>query len=237
MKTEEFFSGLTLELVNAASRGDDRRVEELIKRGANPNAKGKDDMIPLVWVTFFAKNKQGTKALLANGADPNLKIRKDLSPMILAVKEKDPAFLKMFLESKGNPNIEVKDSSLLSIAAYEDNWEHMRMLIAHGADINKKDSVNATLIYQLALTNDYEQIYYLLQRGADYSTKTTTGDSVLQWIFNHKLDPKSEAFQWQQKCRVWLESHGIRNPGKKQKSKEEVDKLLNDIWESSKNKK
>lgn len=234
MNAEDFFTGITLDLVQAAARGDANAVATLAKAGADPNAIGRDDMSPLVWTAFFAKNKEGTRALLRVGGNPNLKFRRDMTPMLLAVKEKDVDFLRLFLDEGGDPNIAISDSSLLFIAADNDNWAHMWLLIEHGADFNFKDSVNGTLLYELALTSDYEQVFYLLERGADFTVKTSTGDSVIEWIYSEAVHPQSDAYPWQQKCRAWLEARGINKPLRKEKSPEELNKFLNDIWESSK---
>ena len=237
MKPSDYFDGKSLKLVEAASKGDASEVARLIEEGADPNKFGKQDMIPLAWTAFFAKNKKGVKALLEHGANPNLRFRQDMTPLFLAVKEKDSDYLRIFLEHGGNPNARVSNVHLLLVAADNDHWEHMRLLIDHGADINYRDSVDNTLIYNLTLTNDYEQVYYLLQRGADYSIKTYVGDSAIHRIFNAKVDKGAEAYPWLQKCREWLIARGVKNPGPFQRSKEELEQRDQRVLERLKSKK
>lgn len=237
MEAEDFFTGMTLELVQAAVRGNADAVATMVKTGADPNALGKEDMTPLVWSAFFAKDKRSIVILLRNGADPNLRVRKNLTPMLLSLKEKDTDYLRIFLDHGGNPNlydVALGETPLILETTNEGAWAHMKLLLDWGVDIDTRGTVDNTLIYEASLLRRFDQVFYLLNRGANYQIKTSSGDSALNRIFNMKVDLLSELSGWQKKCQEWLEARGVKNPGTGKKSPEELNKFLNDISESAK---
>src|SRR5215471_13824001 len=78
-KAEDYFTDpQVIALCKAIQANDLTEMDRLITAGANVNAKGKDNMTPLLWA--FPDNKLDRfKKLLEHGADPNVAIKSDLN--------------------------------------------------------------------------------------------------------------------------------------------------------------
>ena len=215
MHMEDFFSGTALELVKRSAAGDVAGVGRSVAAGVSSNAPGEAGMTPLIWTAFIAQNKPGTQALLQHGADPNQASENRVTPMELAAQAKDIEYLRLFLKFNGNPNLRnaTGEEPLIFSAAYENNWEHVWLLITSGADINAHTPLNKTTMLLAAKLNHYEQVYKLLQRGADYRLKTPLGESVPGYTFGEDLEKGSDNQVWQQKCRDWFREHGVAGDG------------------------
>ena len=89
------------------------------------------------------------------------------------------------------------------------------MLLERGADINITDTTSSTLLMIMARLADYEHLYYMLQRGADFRKKDMGGFDISDDVFNYKInkDKFPEGYEWQRKCKEFLLAHGMKDPG------------------------
>lgn len=245
---EKIFDGQLLELAKAISAGDIEKIEASIKNGANPNGVGKEGVSPLIWA-FYNSNKDAMTVLLRNGADPNMRITtedahytiKNNSAVTFIAGATDNEYLKILLDHGGEVNAVTasKEPILIKMIFMSPrNYEGIKMLLDHGADINATDSGGSTLLITLADLNDFEHVYYLLQRGADYTIKDGTGYGVDFNIYQEKIDPKEfpEIYEWQRKCQEFLKARGVNDPGPMKgpsaEEKAEQDRRIEEAFEA-----
>lgn len=139
-KSADYFEDAqVVELCDAIERNDVPEMERLISAGANVNARGKDNMTPLLWALPDRKHERFL-CLLNNGADPNVIISSDFgtagrpfhpypaggalvkdrgckpgqSVTHLAARSPDIEYLKAVLQHGGNPNLVVEDNTKLT---------------------------------------------------------------------------------------------------------------------------
>jgi hypothetical protein len=227
-----YFQGKALELAEAVDRNDAADVQRLIKQeGVNPDVIFDESAMPMVAWPVFNKNLPGLKLLLDNGADPNARRVDSQRPhgqqrnnaLVFAAGEADSRYLSMLLDHGGDPNTHNSNGEPLTyVATLRDQWPNVRILIERGASINEglydPDSYN-TVVNWYSSFRDFEQVYWLLQHGAD-PTRTTgtqkgsankTRMPVVDDIY--WLPVKPQIVQWQRKCQHWLRDHGIeRSP-------------------------
>lgn len=227
-----YFQGKALELAEAVDRNDAADVRRLIKQeGVNPDVIFDESAMPMVAWPVFNKNLPGLKLLLDNGADPNARRIDSQRPhgqqrnnaLVFAAGDADSGYLSMLLDHGGDPNTHNSNGEPLTyVATLRDQWPNVQILIERGANINEglydPDSYN-TVVNWYSSFGDFEQVYWLLQHGADPTRTTETQkDSAnktrmpvvddIYW-----LPVKPHIVQWQRKCRHWLQDHGIeRSP-------------------------
>jgi NAD-dependent deacetylase sirtuin 2 len=158
-------SGATL-LHAAAQIGKLPTVEDLLKAGAEVDAKKKDGTTPLACAAALGHTLIVAK-LIENGA--SLEVRNGFggTPLHLACNSKQLAMVKLLLESKANPNAADTDriSPLQSLCSSAQTLTPLHpnniieiqifdLLLLHGADLNHKDRSNATFLHQLVCKPD-----------------------------------------------------------------------------------
>ncbi len=211
----EFFSDPNIiSFVHAAEDGDEVKIKSMVNSGINVNSVGKNGITPLIWLVLL-HNHDGIRGLLKNGADPNQATFDGDSALTLAARIADNEMLNLILEHGGDPNaFGSSGDTALILTIRRMNWDNMRSLLKHGADMNKMDIYNNNTPMVMAATlGQYEQVYYFLESGADYSI-TNRNDYRLA----NKLSlPIGDASPWKKKVQSWLEDKGIKFPYPKPK--------------------
>lgn len=248
MQPERFFTGQMLELAKAIADSDTKRIAATIKAGANPNGYGKEGMTPLLFALGH-KSKTSLKTLLENGADPNMRIIapdaidgvKDESAVTFVAGATDNEYLSILLDHGGDVNAKNSNDEPILITMFfvsPPNYDGIKLLLQRGANINATDSGGSTLLMDMASLRHFEQVYHLLEQGADYTIKEGTGYGPDYHIYQEKIDPKAfpEAYEWQRKCQEFLKARGVKDPGPLKplsaKEKEEWDRRIEEAFEA-----
>jgi ankyrin repeat protein len=117
----------------------------------------------------------------------------------------------MMLAAKGDANsTDAQGRPLLLLAAIQDQWQNVDLLLQSGANINAVDSSGYTTIMNLAGLGDYDHVLELINKGADMTITTKTGASLAR-IISHNL-PLSDPAQIAAKQQViqLLAAKGIK---------------------------
>jgi ankyrin repeat protein len=101
-----------------------------------------------------------------------------------AVVRRDTVGVRQALSSQADPNY-VKatgpwmKASVLTTAINNRDVAVMRMLLAHHADVNRKDGFKTTPLMYAAAIGNKEMVLLLLEAGADIHASDGTGNTVL----------------------------------------------------------
>lgn len=221
-RIEEHFTGPDLQLAQAAARGDERAVADLVRAGANPNAVSRHGMALVLW-PLQQKNLTGVRALLAAGADPNLAPPRPEGGSVgaaisVAARLPDPAFLEVFLDHGGNLQARDGDGTvLLHVAKLANNWPGIQLLVRRGADIDAlhQDLPANTLLAYYSGIGAKERALWLLEHGADPSLRNRQGaQPILENLYWRPTDPKRYPEHRELDRRLWraLQRKGHRPP-------------------------
>jgi hypothetical protein len=123
-------------------------VGELLRRGANPNARGAKQLGGMTALTLSVVEGSAeiARALLAAGANPNLSYEgsfNDTTPLIAATATNHPEIARLLLEHGANVNVRTgpdgSGSTALRFAAHFGYDVPMTLLLAYGATIERQD--------------------------------------------------------------------------------------------------
>jgi ankyrin repeat protein len=186
----DFFSGSQLVLAQAIEHGDLAKVKELAPK-TDLNTPGRKNMTLL----FFAfqealerkpKPLQIMGELVKAGANPQQRVPNFGSVLGVALNATQPDFLRTLLDAGVDPNTMIEGRRpIIFFVTTEENFESLKLLIARGADVNKRDSLRNTALYEALMNWALDQIDYLLDHGANPNTWNVNGVSFAFRIFDH----------------------------------------------------
>lgn len=168
----------------AASVGDGPAIEDLAKAGANVNAMNWHKETPLHFAAAYDCTN-AVRELLKAHSDPNLVSDVGDTPLCQA---KSPAVVDLLLKAKADPNIgdNYSNTPLSSAVARKDGSTVVRLLVAAGADVNKRLDHSRTAIFDTIPEDDVVLFRYLLENGADLAVKDDQGQTPGDWIEQYK---------------------------------------------------
>ncbi len=196
-------------LAKAAGLGDVKKVERLVQRGADVNARGARGATPLFWAMH---NIHGFTKLLELGANPNVLFEDGGSVMGWSVTIEDDRFLKAALAHGGNPNLRPEPSGETPLfeASVNGNITAVDTLVDSGANINQTGSSGDTPAMGAARGMQYRAVYRLLEKGADFAAQSKSGDTLVDIVSGDvgHFQSDSDNAQWHSKVVKLLQSKG-----------------------------
>jgi ankyrin repeat protein len=209
-------------LALAAASGDATLIVELVKAGADPKAANGDGETALMSATR-SRSVAAVKALLALGADPNAREGwLEQSAIMWAAASNSAAVVQTLVEGGAEVNMRSKtlpgqqprpkgaDTAFQSahsnfpkggftpllFAAQYNAIDAVKVLLAHGADINLPDPDGITPLMMAILNGNYDCANALIEQGADVAKADRSGRTALyfavdmhtlEWLFSRPI--------------------------------------------------
>lgn len=174
----------------AADRGNVQRIHELLKAGADLEARDLDGHTPLL-VAVSMEQSEAVDRLLEAGADLSTRDYGGNTALHIAAQASNPDLTARLLEANANPNIRNEQgrtplhsltTGLSPLGSSSAPIETMDLLLHSGADIDSQDRSGNTALHFVALGRNPEAdriAETMLQRGADSSIANSNGRTAL----------------------------------------------------------
>ena len=137
INTRDIRSGETA-LHKVVARRDQAWLGFLLKKGADPNARDKDGVTPLMLSTSY-RNTDAAEVLLAVGADVNQPNNSGETPLIRAVQLRDLPMVRLLLKNGANADI-TDNVAGQSARDYAKNDPRAAVILQEITDADKKKS-------------------------------------------------------------------------------------------------
>ena len=174
----------------AAYKQDAAAVAQLLRKGANPNARNNYGVTPLS-LAATTGHVETLEKLLKAGADPNATVRSGETPLMLASRAGVAEAVTLLLSFKANVNAQetFNGQTALMWAAAEGHAAAAKALIDHGADVNARSNRGTTPLLFAVRRGSMETVRVLLAGGADVkSARTDNATALLTAIVNGHED-------------------------------------------------
>ena len=165
----------------ATLRGDYWAVNLLLRSRADPNICDEESKSPLLFACTCASIECIKLLLVANANPRQISLAGDnaLYYYIFCGGDSREA-IKLIIAAGANPNLpNLWENTPLFAATVNNNAPAASALLDLGAEINFKDRVGSTALFNSITHASDDILELLLQRGADYTSYTLQGNSIL----------------------------------------------------------
>lgn len=167
------------ELNNAVIADDMPRIQFLLEKGADINARDAQGYTPLT-NALRLQYLRVSKMLIEKGADIRINDANGWPPLLLAAMKNDLKLVKLLVESKADLTAKNHEGlSVLHVASEFGSPEMVSYLIDQGVDVNIRNKVGYTPLMLAVAKHSDQETTALLDRGADVNAENNAGVTAL----------------------------------------------------------
>ena len=169
------------QLLIAADAGDTVKVLNLIKLGANVDAKTWDGVTSLMYATQNA-NLPMMKVLFRCGADPDIKPANGNTALIASILNATPDLTEFLIRNGASVDLgDNNDETPLMHAIKVDSFYIPDLLLYYGADFDAKSKDGTDALMLASLLGRSQIAEELIASGADINSADNTGNTPLHF--------------------------------------------------------
>lgn len=173
--------------MSAVERHDQKQIESLLTKGADPNAKAAEGS-PVLTVAALNGDEDTVRSLIRRGANVNAASPTGRTPLLVAASV-DGSYktVKLLLDKGAGVNAKDKveglpmvpiggggETALINAAKNKDS-RSLKLLIDRGAGVNAKDRTGGTVLTAAALFCNGASVKLLIEHGADVNASLKSG--------------------------------------------------------------
>ncbi len=151
----------------------------LLKRGADPSQANNYGEQALHLAAKQGYTTMCIRLLNRPGAKVNIQNLAGWTPLHLAVNKGREETVKTLLDKQADPNLATNNGAVPMHRAVAGYGTIARLLLDHGAEVNRYDARGQGVLYWAAGQDDVELLRRLLENGADPKAQTILGDQPL----------------------------------------------------------
>lgn len=162
-------------LIEAARNDDQTAVVDLLRQGADVNARDEDGTTALAMAADHS-NVPLAELLLSKGANPDLTNELGIGPLMLSIANGSMPMVRLLIDKGASPEVARENGETpLMTAARLGQVETMQRLLARGANVNARDKKFGQTALMWAAGNP-AAVRLLIGHGADIRPVTTVWD-------------------------------------------------------------
>jgi ankyrin repeat protein len=167
-------------LFEAARRGDNKKIEELLAQGANVNAKDYNGMTALDYAVHVCQSVETVELLVAKGAALNAASNIGWTPLHIAAAGSKTELVRLLIAH--GADVTAKDKEGRTPLNLANNDEKVALLLSNGADINDRSPAGYTQMHKVAHLGSKNLAELLLAKGFSLGIdiKLNTGETPLK---------------------------------------------------------
>ena len=180
----------------------------LLEHGADPimennNGEGKYPLHLLLesWIHDEDELLHLVLLLLKNGADVNMRDKDNQTPLHLAIRRNRIRLVGVLLEHGADANAEnnlvmtaLHVLSKSGIGLEGDILDYVLLLLKYGAEVDKRDKCNRTLLHLAIRRNQFALAGVLLEHGADPIAENDEGQTPLHILSESVINDKDDVY-------------------------------------------
>ena len=172
-------TGGDLRLVDAAKNRNHEAVRSLLQQHVDVNTPQADGATPLAWAAHW-DDLETADLLIRAGANVNAANSYGVTPLSLACTNQSTAMVEKLLKAGADPNRAPTGIPVIMTAARTGSMDTVKLLLAHGANVNAKESARGQTALMWAVAEKHTEVArVLVERGADVHAHSTTGFTPL----------------------------------------------------------
>lgn len=160
-------------LIVAAHRGHTATVQLLLEKGADINARRKDGLSALM-VAINDKHSEVARLLVEKGAVVNTVYKTqgfELTALVIAVISSHTEIVEALLKAGAKPDLPDTTPLERTPLFWTDKVEIARLLIAHGATVDARDTMGQTPLMNAVRESNVDMLKFLITNGANVNAR------------------------------------------------------------------
>lgn len=173
-------TGRDLRLVQAVKRGDKAAVSTLLQQHVDVNTREGDGATALAWAAYRG-DQESADLLVRASADVNAANDYGATPLWLACSKANAVMVEKLLNAHADPNIALLSGETpLMTAAAAGSLEAVKLLLAHGANVDAKELKQGQTALMWAVAETHPDIVrVLIERGGNINARSSGGFTPL----------------------------------------------------------